>query len=97
MKAFLIAVIALLLLIMIGWLSLAVTSERTSINIETEAIREDTAGAIEATREFADDAVEGVNDAAEELDEHVDVDVRGGDDAAEDEQPTGVNETAIRE
>lgn len=75
MKAILIAVAVVVLMAIIGWLSFGMSSERATVNVELNEIREDTAGAVEATEDIAEKAAEGVRELAREADERVEVEI----------------------
>ena len=68
MRALLVLAVILLLLFVVGWITVGDSPDRSTINLEKQEIREDTAGMVEQGNEFLDKAREAVTSDAATLD-----------------------------
>lgn len=72
MKRLLIAFALIAVLFIVGWLTVSHSANRTSINVETEQIKEDTERMTDEAREIIDDAGEKTQELRHDVDEHLD-------------------------
>jgi len=69
MKRLLFAAVAILILFFAGWLTVSNSGDRTSINVETETIRQDTEEIAGETQELVEDAREGTRELLQDVNE----------------------------
>lgn len=89
MKRLLFAAVAILILFFVGWLTVSNSSDRTSINVETETIRQDTEEIADETQELVEDAREGTRELLQDADERVDEESADGSGAGRPNRTTG--------
>tara|TARA_R110002072_G_scaffold303029_3_gene491492 strand:+ start:5335 stop:5664 length:330 start_codon:yes stop_codon:yes gene_type:complete len=81
MKMFLISVIAVMAMVLCGWLTFATSDEVVSVSLDTAEVKEDTSKAVEAGEKLLDKVSEVAGDAVESAEKAVD---KAIDDTAED-------------
>lgn len=69
MRALLGLIAAVLILALVGWISFGSSSDRSTVNIETEKIKQDTAGIVEATKNVAEDVSNSADEVSEDIQE----------------------------
>lgn len=72
MKGILVAVILILLLAVVGWVSFGRSDSGASISINTERMKADTQKVAEEVEEVANEAVDGVQETVREAEEEID-------------------------
>lgn len=92
MKRLLFAIVAILILFLVGWLSVSNLGDRTSINVETEEIREDSGQIMDETQDLLREAGDRADELLHEADERIDD--PSGEDADPSPSSDGTNDAA---
>jgi hypothetical protein len=90
MRAIIILALVALLMGLAGWLTIGRSPDKTSINIETEEIQQDTENAVENAEEMIESGARAITDDTNRIDED-----RDGDVEVERSVPVDVDEEPV--
>jgi len=82
MKAFLTALLLIAAMTLAGWLTFTSTEETISVEVDKSEVKKDTGAAVEEGKELARELKESGEQAAESIDDSIDVHLPATDEAA---------------